>query len=60
MKVSRNPRNYCRSNFHCNECGHVIPLPRDRGQIREYNHIKDIHCIRCDKTTKHTEERIDY
>lgn len=40
------------SQFKCQECGHIIPLPRKKKREREKGHIKDIYCPWCDKVTK--------
>lgn len=46
---------YTFSNFHCQECAAVTPLPRYK--YYEKGHIKHLWCYRCKETTKHVEER---
>ena len=42
--------------FYCIHCGNKgIPLPRKLGQFREKGHYKNIYCINCKNTTRHTE-----
>lgn len=55
--MKRNRRNFTLSNFYCSDCGSTITLPRQKGSQREKNHIKDIYCHHCKKTTKHIEQR---
>ena len=48
-------KKYTISNFICNECGAVIPLPRPTSLRREKNHQKDLYCYKCKKIVKTTE-----
>ena len=45
------------SQFYCNECMAVIPLPRHEGRQKEKGHIKHIYCYKCECRTAHTEKR---
>ena len=47
--------NYVISNFICQECSSIVPLPRCHGRQRECGHIKDIWCPCCKKETKFKE-----
>lgn len=46
---------YVISNFICQECSTVVPLPRCHGRQRERGHIKDIWCPSCKKESKFRE-----
>lgn len=48
-------KSYVISNFICQDCDLVIPLPRCHGQQREHGHIKDIWCPCCKKEAKFRE-----
>ena len=39
----------------CKECESKFPIPRNKGSLREKNHVKDLWCYRCHKVTKHLE-----
>ena len=43
------------SNFVCQECGTVVPLPRNHGRQRENGHVKDIWCPKCKCVSKFKE-----
>ena len=43
--------------FVCPCCGMRMTLPRNSGQKREKNHVKDIYCIRCRMIQKFAEYR---
>lgn len=47
--------NYSISNFICQECGNVFPLPRQTSKQRKNNHIKDLWCPKCKKIVKTVE-----
>ena len=40
-------------NYNCENCNNIFPIPRNKGQLRNKKHIKDIYCIKCKKITKH-------
>ena len=44
-------------NFVCENCGFIMPLPRDTSNLRELNHIKNLYCPRCKQERKFKEYR---
>jgi len=46
---------YVISDFVCQECDTVFPLPRNQGRQRKHGHVKDIWCPRCKRETKFKE-----
>jgi len=44
------------SNLQCSVCGQNFPLPRRKSKLRKGGHIKDLWCVRCEKSTKHLED----
>ena len=46
------------SNFVCLVCKKMgIPIQRHGNKIREKGHIKDLHCVHCNKITQQMELR---
>lgn len=45
----------CTSNFSCQVCGNVIPLPRKISRQRALGHKKHLWCVKCKRLTPHTE-----
>lgn len=43
------------SDFVCQECGEIIPLPRLKAEQRENGHVKDLYCPTCKKMSKFKE-----
>lgn len=50
-------KNLTSSTLHCKCCGKKMPLPRKRGQRREFGHIKHLWCWGCKEVTAHVEQR---
>lgn len=53
-----NPLSFEAHDFYCMKCGKKgIPLPRNKGNAKEENHIKHLWCVNCRERTPHLECR---
>lgn len=46
------------SHLKCSKCGHLIPIPRKRGKLRENMHIKHMYCPFCKSEQAFVEDKI--
>lgn len=46
------------SHLKCSKCGHLIPIPRKRGKLRENMHIKHMYCPFCKSEQAFVEDKM--
>ncbi|AEZ50195.1 hypothetical protein BCPG3_036 [Bacillus phage BCPG3] len=47
------------TSLRCSECNHVTRLWRSGGRMKKRDHTKDLHCVKCNKTTAHKELKLE-